>query len=149
MASSPYIYVVAYQDDFQEALDQLREREFEQGRYNPVMFRPPHFVDDRSPLGPGRQHETIQEAMDAAGEDGTRSILDIESVGDEPGFGVARRLAEEDLEDYFETTKPTTTQILNDQAMLNNVERGEGVCFPTYDDAGQPVGICFAGYSCD
>ncbi len=37
MGSSPYMYLVPYQPNFQRALDELREREFEQGRYNPVM----------------------------------------------------------------------------------------------------------------
>ena len=55
MGSSPYMYLVPYQPNFQRALDELREREFEQGRYNPVMPYPPELVDDTTPLGPGRR----------------------------------------------------------------------------------------------
>jgi len=148
MGASLYTYFVPYQRDFQQELDALRQREFEEGRYNPVMFMPPDIVDEHTPHGPGRQHETIDEALEAAETDGTRSILDIESVSDEPGFGVARRLTQEELEDYFETTTPTRAQIL-ENLPTHRIERGEALCLPVYDDNGVPVAICFSGYSCD
>jgi hypothetical protein len=148
MGSHPYVYFVPYRDDFQQALEELREREFAAGRYNPVMMFPPCPVDERTPPGPGAQHDSIQEAMEAADADGTRSILDIEFVGDDPDFGIARRLTDDDLEALFETTTPTRAQVL-DVVPMEEVERGEAVCLPFYDSRGQPAGICFAGYSCD
>ncbi|HXY36016.1 MAG TPA: hypothetical protein VEI07_17400 [Planctomycetaceae bacterium] len=148
MGAHPYSYLVPYQHDLQRALDELREREFEQGRYNPVMMYPPEFVDERTPRGPGRQHDTINEALEAAEEDGTRSILDIELVGDEAEFGVARRLTEEELEQYFGTTTPNRAQVL-DNTPTEDVERGQAVCVPVYDEDGLPLAIYFFGYSCD
>ena len=148
MGSSPYMYLVPYEPNFQRALDELREREFEQGRYNPVMPYPPELVDDTTPLGPGRQHETIEDALCESDADGSRSILDIERVGNEADFGVARRLTEEELQAHFGTTTPTRQQVL-EMLPTEDIERGEAVCLTVYDEAGYPVEIFFAGYSCD
>ena len=109
MGSSPYSYLVPYQPNFQRALDELRERDFEQGRYNPVMPYPPELVDDTTPPGPGHEHETIEDALCESDADGSRSILDIERVGNEADFGVARRLTEEELQAHFGTTTPLPT----------------------------------------
>jgi hypothetical protein len=148
MGSTPYMYLVPYQPDFQRALEELREREFAQGRYHPAMYFPPQFVDDRAPPGPGCQHETIEKALEASDGNGTRSILDIERVGKEAHFGVARRLTEEELEEYFGTTTPTREQVL--EAMpAEDIERGEAVCVTVYDKQAYPVQIFFGGYSVD
>ena len=37
MGGHPWFYFVAYQSDINIALQNLRRREFEAGRYNPVM----------------------------------------------------------------------------------------------------------------
>jgi hypothetical protein len=129
MGSSPYSYLVHYQPNFQRALDELRAREFEQGRYNPVMPFPPFFVDDTTPPGPGRKHETIDAALEASDADGTRSILDIQRVGNEGDFGVARRLTEEELQEHFGTTTPTREQVL-EVMPTEDIERGEALCLP-------------------
>src|SRR5579885_2939930 len=141
MGASPYTYIVPYEADFQRALDALRNREFESGRYNPVMLRLPSLIDERTARGPGRQHRSIDDAREAAGADGTRSILDIELVGDKGGIGIARRMIDEELEEYFETTTPTRKDILKNLSVY--IERGEAVCLPVYNEAGVPVGICF------
>jgi hypothetical protein len=129
-------------------LDELRAREFDQGRYNPVMPYPPELVDDTTPPGPGRQHETIEDALCETDADGSRSILDIERVGTEADFGVARRLTEEELQAHFGTTTPTREQVL-EVMPTEDVERGEAVCLTAYDEVGYPTEIFFAGYSCD
>jgi hypothetical protein len=107
----------------------------------------PGLIDERTGRGPGRQHNSIDDAREAAGADGTRSILDIEFVGDEGDVGIARRMTDEELEEYFETTTPTRKEILENLSVY--IERGEAVCLPVYDEAGVPVGICFSGYSYD
>jgi hypothetical protein len=90
MGAEPYFYFVKYQPDVNQALQELREREFRAGRYNPVMPFLQFPVGPGAPA-PGAQHDSIAEAMEDAAEDGTRSILDIESVADEPDFQVAAR----------------------------------------------------------
>lgn len=75
MGAEPYYYYVPYQPDVAAALRALRQREFEAGRYNPVMPAPSMFL----PLGPdspapGRQDESIDEVLEVSDADGTRSI---------------------------------------------------------------------------
>ena len=87
MGAHPYWYFTAYEADLNAALAKLRRREFEAGRYNPVV---PVIAFPIGPASrsPGAKHRSIDEAREAAAEDGTRSILDIDRVGDEPDFCV-------------------------------------------------------------
>lgn len=147
MGAHPYWYYVPYQKDINRALQELRRREFEAGRYNPVVRFPKFPVDTRF-ASLGAQHESIEEAMAAADTDGTRSILDIESVEDERDFGVAAPLDEETLEAFFETREPAHEAIEENMDFLEEIERGHCVYIIVYKD-GQPDEIFFAGYSFD
>jgi hypothetical protein len=147
MGAHPYWYFVPFQSDVQAALDQLREREFKAGRYNPVVS----FLN--FPLGanapaPGPKHPSIQKALAAAEEDGTRSILDIEQVADEPDFCTASPLDEELLEDLYGTTQPTRSMIEGNMDFMEEVDRGQCVYCTVHKD-GKPHEILFAGYSFD
>jgi hypothetical protein len=147
MGAHPYWYFVKYQPDVQAALDQLREREFKAGRYNPVISFLPFPLMANAPT-PGARHATIEEAMDEAAEDGTRSILDIEQVADEPDFCVAAPLDEELLSELYGTTEPTRAMIEGNLDFLEDLERGHGVYCTLYKN-GKPDEILFAGYSFD
>lgn len=149
MGAEPYYYVVPYQPDIAAALQALRQREFEAGRYNPVM----PFLADQLPLGPdspapGRQHDSIAEALEAADADGTRSILDIEALSDTPGIGVAVKLPDATLSRLYGTTHPRRTQVEAAMDFLDEIERGQAIYIVLWDgDA--PSEILFAGYSFD
>ena len=85
MGSHPYFYFTKYQEDTNAALQTLRQREFEAGRYSPVMSMwdfefPPN---ENSPT-PESQHSSIDEAMEDGGADGTGSILDINRISEQP-----------------------------------------------------------------
>lgn len=147
MGASPYFYFVKYQKDAQAALDQLRQREFEAGRYNPVMPFPT-FPVELNEETPGAQHDSIEEAFQDADADGTRSILDLTSVGDEPDFCTAARLDDDALTEYFGTTQPTHEMVANNYAFFEDIERGQGVYIVVYRD-GKPDELFFAGYSFD
>src|SRR5262249_32758189 len=110
MGAHPYWYFVKYQPNTERALQELREREFQAGRYNPVTAFPNSPVGPRSPA-PGAEHDSIEDAFEDAAEDGTRSILDIQRVAEEPDFCVAAPLPQETLEDLYGTTEPTHAQI--------------------------------------
>ncbi len=97
MGAHPYWYFVKYDPDIGRALQTLREREFKAGRYNPVIDFPPFPVKETSPA-PGAQHASIEEAMEDAMEDGTRSILDISRVCEEPHLLTASPLPAATLE---------------------------------------------------
>src|SRR5579863_5029103 len=131
MGAEPYYYFVPYQPAADKALQELRQREFAAGRYNPVMPFLDFPVDARSPA-PGAEHDSIEEAMEASEEDGTRSILDLQTVGDEPDFCVAWRLPDERLLDLFDTTEPTHEMIEQSDGLFEDLERGHGVCITAY-----------------
>jgi hypothetical protein len=147
MGASPYWYFVNHQRDLQRALDELREREFRAGRYNPVIDSPDYPVGPASPA-PGAGHTSIDEAREDAAEDGTRSILDIDVVADEPNFCTAAPLRGEVLRTLYGTTKPTRHMVEENMEFLDEVDRGHCVYIVTYKDD-KPEEILFAGYSYD
>lgn len=147
MGAHPYFYFVPYQEDINAALQELRQREFEAGRYNPVI----PFLE--FPLGPdapepGAEHSSIEEAFEDADADGTRSILDLDHVSENPDFCAVSPLPPEELERLFGTTKPTHAMIEESDDLFEGIERGQGIYIIVHKD-GKPDEIFFAGYSFD
>lgn len=97
-----------------------------------------------------RPGETYQwgSMVEASDADGTRSILDLQTVGDEPDFCVACRIADELLLDLYDTTQPTHEMIERNMGFLEDLERGHGIYSVVYK-IGQPDELFFAGYSFD
>jgi hypothetical protein len=143
----PYWYYVPYEADVQAALDKLRAREFAAGRYSPVIrfleFQEPAF----SAQNPGTRHKTIGAAIEAAAEDGTRSILDIAEVGRRPDLGVAAPPSAARLRELYGTDQPTRA-MLDGHELFDEIERGQCLYVIAYD-GGKPSEIFFAGYSYD
>jgi hypothetical protein len=144
MGGHAWLYFVPYQSDVSAALQALRRREFEAGRYNPAMMFP---MDLHSPA-PGAQHASIEEALEASDADGTRSILDMERIGLTPNLGVVVPLPLEQLEELYGTQQPTRKMIEQNMDFLDDIERGEGVYVIVYKE-GSPSEIFFAGFSYD
>src|SRR5262245_17311250 len=147
MGGEPWFYFVPYQSNIDNALQALRRREFQAGRYNPVTPLPVFPVNEGGPA-PGAKHASIEEAIEAADADGTRSILDMERVSDEPDFGSVTPLSDDDLEDLFGTSKPTHEMIESSDELFEALDRGQGVYIVVYHND-QPSEIFFAGYSFD
>jgi hypothetical protein len=113
MGAHPWIYFVPHQPDIKKAMLELREREFQAGRYNPVVAFP-HMTGG----APGAQHGSIEEAREAADADGTRSIVDMDDVADEPAdpddpqFGVVTPVDPELLMELYRhhAAHPTDAQ---------------------------------------
>lgn len=147
MGGHPYWYFVPFQPNAQVALDELREREFRAGRYSPVMLFPPFPLGPDSPA-PGNKHRSIAAAMDDAEESGTRSILDLNTIGEEAAFCTARRMQPEELHELFGTDKPTREMVEGNMDFFEQIERGQGVCFVVYAND-RLAEIFFAGYSFD
>ena len=148
MGAEPYWYFEKYDGDVDAALQALRQREFKAGRYNPVIA----FTSELFPVGPnspapGAQHASIEEAMEDADADGTRSILDLDHVADEPEFCAVTPIPDGMLNELYGTSQPTRAMV-EDLEFLEDVERGHGVYIILYKD-GKPDEICFAGYSFD
>jgi hypothetical protein len=147
MGAEPWFYFVPYRADIEGALEALRKREFEAGRYNPaVMFLQFPLTED-SP-SPGAQHQSIEEALEASDADGTRSILDMERVGKNPGFGVVVPLARERLLELYGTEQPTRKMIEENMDFFEELGRGQGI-YIVACDSGKPSELFFAGYSYD
>jgi len=148
MGGHPYFYSVDFEPDANAALQKLRQREFAAGRYNPVVMFPEFPITEDTPA-PGARHRSIEDALEASAEDGTRSILDLMRVADEPDFCVAARLSADELIDLFGTDKPTE-ELVQDHfdELLEPIERGQGICFAIYKDD-KPSEWIFAGYSFD
>jgi hypothetical protein len=147
MGAHPYFYFVDYIPDLNAALQALREREFRAGRYYPAL-RVPSLPPDASSPAPGPSHSSIEAAVDAAGENGTRSILDLVRVASTPDSRVAVTLSGAELLRLFGTLYPTREAIEMCDELFAAMERGKGVCIVTHR-AGLPDGIVFAGYSFD
>ena len=118
MGAEPYWYFVPYESDVNSALQKLREREFKAGRYHPALSHLDFPLTASSP-SPGARHPSIDAARRAARENGTRSILDIETIGPHSDFGVAGRLDDEELEALYGTTQPTH-QMVEDNPIFTN-----------------------------
>jgi hypothetical protein len=147
MGAHPYFYFVKYNPDINAALQELRDREFRAGRYNPVIRYLEFPLGPDSPA-PGAQHKSIRHALKAADAEGTRSILDLDHVSDEPEFCAVALLPPDELERLFGTAQPTHEMIETSDDLFENIERGQGVYITVFKD-GRPNELFFAGYSCD
>jgi hypothetical protein len=144
MGGHAWTYFVPYQLDILAAMLALRRREFEAGRYNPAV----RFPMDLSAASPGAQHASIEAALEASDADGTRSILDMERIGESPDYGVVVSLPLERLEELYGTQRPTRKMIEDNMDFLDDIGRGEGVYVIVYKE-GSPSEIFFAGFSYD
>jgi hypothetical protein len=147
MGAHAYSYVVKYRPDVDAALQELREREFRAGRYNPVIPSPNFPIGPNSPA-PGARHATMAEAREAAGASGTRSIIDLDRVADQPDYGAVAPLGDGALKALFGTTRPTREKVEASRDFWEDLERGQGIYIVLYKDE-QPDEIYFAGYSFD
>jgi len=141
---------VAYQEDVNAALQALRQREFEAGRYYPDVDLPEFPVTDKSP-SPGAKHRSIKAALKASEAEGTCSILDLDRIGPRPDVFTAGALPDERLMQVFGTTHPSREMPdFEDkvQELWEDIDRGEGFYLVLYKD-GAPHELYFGGYSFD
>jgi hypothetical protein len=132
MGAEPYCYVVDFDADPAKALARLREFVFKEGTY----------------WGAEHQPESPEEALEAAAETGTRSILDISAISEEPDYCCAAPLTPEELERYFGTRTPDADAIDHCEEAWEDLERGKARYYVAYAN-GAPAGYVFFGYSFD
>lgn len=65
------------------------------------------FPPNADSIAPGPRHVSIEEALEASEESGTRSILDVQGVSDEPAWLCASPLSEFLLVQLFGTREPS------------------------------------------
>ena len=132
MGAEPYNYVVEYDEDIGRALKKLRRHVFETGAY----------------YGSARKPSTPEDALATATEEGTRSILDIAEVSDEPQLCCAAPFTTEELVNYFETERPSLKDVEDNDVFWDDIERGTARYIILYE-GDSPKQIYFAGYSFD
>jgi hypothetical protein len=99
----------------------------------------------RRPTRPG----SITELLERAGESGTHSILDIERVSEQPGFGVAAPLSADSLRQVFETDVPTHEEVERRWPdVAEQLGRWQACYLVVYRD-GEPHEYAFIGCSGD
>jgi hypothetical protein len=153
MGAEPYWYIVPHQADIEAALQKLRQREFQAGRYYPVTPFP-EFPVDLEAATATPPHRSIDEVMEGMDENGTRSIIDIEHAASAPfsdgqmQFCTAFPLADSDLVGLFGTARPTRGMIESNDAIWERIDRGSAIYVILFDND-KPSEIFFAGYSFD
>jgi hypothetical protein len=147
MGAHAYWYFVDYNPNIDEALQQLRNREFNAGRYNPAKPFPCFPIGPQCPTSVVK-HGSIEEAIEDSGTEGTRSILDILAIDEEPGFCTAAPLSDDSLDSLYDTTQPTRQMIEQNMGFLDDIERGHCIYIVVYQD-GKPSEIFFGGFSFD
>ncbi len=135
MAGERWEYFVPYHENIRTALDELRTREFKAGRYRHG--------------GRGEDPQTPEEALQRAGDVGTRSILDMLDVWDKPDYHGVARVPREDLIRLFGTDKPTHNGVARNVEIDEPSDRDKGIYIIIYNTKGKPSEIDFAGYSPD
>ncbi len=146
MGGHPWWYLVPYEKDVLNSLEALRQREFKAGRYNPAEPFP-HFPVNPN-HAPGCKHASIQEAREDSDADGTRSILDVSRLSDKPDYDAVAPLDDDELMEFFGTTKPGAEDVEDNDDLFDQIERGQGIYVIIYEDD-QPTQVFFAGYSYD
>lgn len=147
MGAESWFYFVDYQSDINKCLQELRQREFKAGRYNPAESFPDYPVNPNH--APGCKHSSIDEAQTASGASGTRSILDINLLGESPDYRLVAPLSDANLINLFGTNKPSRAMIESKKYdLFEDIERGQGIYIIAYKD-NVPTEIFFAGYSFD
>lgn len=178
MGASDWWYLVPYQENISQALQDLRNQVFAEGRYFSISNE--DFAirqhDLRSQLelyeltNTKRYNEllaavkplleldatqppkTIEELILRNETEGTHSILDVDRIDTEPDFGVITPLDKDSIVEVFGTDKPTRYEIeevLHEGWSVGNLcDRWEGIYVIVYRQ-GKPDEIFFAGYSGD
>ena len=146
MGGHPWWYLVPYEKDVASSLEALRQREFKAGRYNPAEPFPRFPVDLNH--APGCRHASIEDAREDSDADGTRSILDVSQLSATPDYDAVAPLDDDELTEFFGTTRPTAEEVEDCDDLFDQIERGQGIYVVIYED-GKPSQIFFAGYSYD
>lgn len=133
MGAEPWEYFVPYQANVEQALQSLREREFQAGRFRGAEEGP----------------SSIDEALEMMDADGTASILDMLRIAPQSDYFAVTPLSPAQYEQYFGTQRPTRGQIeQGTDDLFEELDRGQGVVAVAYE-GDQPRELYFAGYSFD
>jgi hypothetical protein len=149
-------------------LQKLRDDVFERGEYGQTQGIPPEVLATMPPEvreameklrdleaqrlgGSSREFGSIDELLEAAAEDGTHSILDIQHTSSNPDFGAAWPAPVEAVQRVFGSDRPSRAQVKTHAGKISEeleLERWQAVYVLVYDQ-GRPSEIYFEGVSGD
>ncbi len=112
MGASGWAYYVGYEADMNNALASLRNAVFRGGK-----FETPNDLTEMKREYPGIL-DSIETLVEACGESGTHSILDINGLSENPEFGKVSRLSDSLLREYFGTNRPTKEDVEETKSLL-------------------------------
>ncbi len=179
MGASGWSYFVPYQADIKKAFYDLRQQVFERGRYylldvqDILPLSEDELVKRWSPPDddPNDDHEeyreiyreyqeryskprptTIEELLEWNQTEGTHTIMDIAWITDDPAVEdimMATPLSEDQLLEFFGTTKPTRAMVEEKEDTLMGLRsRWQATYLIVYEND-QPTEIFFTGFSGD
>ncbi|MBV9957040.1 MAG: hypothetical protein JO360_01410 [Acidobacteria bacterium] len=142
MGASAWRYYVPYQEDINQALQDLRASVFKSGQY----YKP------QPTAPPAPPPATIEDLLEANAESGSHSILDVPMVSPQPDLGAVAPLTPDELRQYFGTERPTRETLERNFPAVYDITSQRGAWAGTYlvvyaDD--QPAEIFFFGQSGD
>ena len=136
MGAESYRSVTKYQEDTEQALSDLQQQIFAAGEYR--------YSEDA-------EAGDIDEAREFAAEDGTKSVLDIYGISDEPTMAHAALVTDDEARSWFGCTEIDEKDIhkIDDCSdFWTSMDRGEARYLILYKD-GKPSQYYFAGLSFD
>ena len=166
MGASGWSYFTAYQENINNALQELKQAVFRKGKYGHTaqtnqeeLSKYPQLKEsieklkmlDEQRLAEYGPIKTIDDLLEAFGEEGTHTIIDIDRISSKPDFGVAYPAPINVIEKIYGTKKPTHNDIASKEGILSeelNIERWQAVYVLVYDN-GIPKEIYFEGCSGD
>lgn len=131
MGARPMRYITAFDRDPAEALRRLRARVFAEGAFEGAWRRP----------------ASIDQALENAGEFGTRSILDILSFSAAPRMATASPLSQREYDVNFGGAVPAVSDVLECDALWDDLKRGVMRIVEARQDAATV--LVFVGYTFD
>ncbi|MFO0554434.1 MAG: hypothetical protein U0271_38990 [Polyangiaceae bacterium] len=142
VGASDWEYWVPYEADIGAALAKLRAKSFASGNY--YVGRGKYKIQTPSSI------EDYNAKMNALGlASGAHSILDMREVADEPGFFKVAPLADPELMELFDTTKPTRAQVTAKSEHLRGLRASWLGTYIVVYEGDEPREIYFAGFSGD
>ena len=169
MGASSWKYFTPYKQNVQQALSELRKKEFQEGRYyKPGADLPETFEEWVKQLDLSQEHQqqyraafdelksmskietsSIVELFELNQESGTHSILDIFSIDNTTDEDESGTISKDDLVNLFGTDKPNHQMVEEKEYELQDF-RGRWLCtfIVVYKDE-QPDELFFTGYSGD
>src|ERR1043166_202063 len=158
MGATGWNYFAPYQADVEAALQKLRADVFERGEYGQTQGIPSEVLATMPPEvreamqklrdletqrlgGPSREFGSIDELLEAAAEDGTNSILDIQHTSSSPDFGAAWPARADVVQRVFGSECPSRAQVEVHAGKISEaqeLERWQAVYVLVYDQ-GSPL----------